>query len=317
MISKHLILYSSLYTLYINRVYIGKWFKNTGTLVDMAASFHKCWMFGLAGVLIIAVLAAGCTQQPGDGQKNTLKVTGSTTVLPVAQAAADAYGKDHASVDIQVTGGGSSVGVQAIGEGTADIGMSSRDLKAEEKTRYPDLVITTIASDGIGVIVHPGNTVSGLTIAQVREIYAGNTTNWKEVGGPDQVIVVVGRDSASGTREFFFETVMKKQNFTSTQLEKNSNGAVKQTITQTPGAIGYVGLGYIDSEIKAVPIIVNGEPVMPSIANILSKKYPISRPLLMITQGAPKGLAKDYIDSILSPAGQKIIADEGFVPITS
>jgi phosphate transport system substrate-binding protein len=283
----------------------------------MADSIHKYCVFGLAAVLIIAVLAAGCTQQSGDSQKTTLKVTGSTTVLPIAQAAADAYGKDHASADIQVTGGGSSVGVQAIGEGTADIGMSSRDLKAEENTKYPGLVVTTIANDGIAVIVHPTNTVSGLTVAQVKEIYAGNTTNWKDVGGPDQVIVVVGRDSASGTREFFFETVMKKQNFTRTQLEKNSNGAVKQTITQTPGAIGYVGLGYVDSESKAVPIIVNGEPVMPSIANVLNKKYPISRPLIMITRGAPAGLAKDYLDYILSPAGQKIIADEGFVPITS
>jgi phosphate transport system substrate-binding protein len=283
----------------------------------MAASIHNYWMFGLAAALIIAVLAAGCTQQPGDGQETTLKVTGSTTVLPVAQAAADAFGTDHASADIQVTGGGSSVGVQSIGEGTADIGMSSRDLKAEEKTKYPDLVVTTIANDGIGVIVHPENTVSGLTIAQVKEIYAGNTTNWKEVGGPDQVIVVVGRDSASGTREFFFETVMKKQNFTPTQLEKNSNGAVKQTVTQTPGAIGYVGLGYIDSEVRAVPLIVNGEPVMPSIENVVSKTYPISRPLIMITQGTPAGLAKEYLDFILSPAGQKIVADEGFVPITS
>ena len=283
----------------------------------MATSVHTCWVSGLAAVLIIAVLAGGCTQQTGDNQQTTLKVTGSTTVLPIAQAAADAYGKDHASADIQVTGGGSSVGVQAVGKGTADIGMSSRDLKAEENTKYPGLVVTTIANDGIALIVHPTNTVPGLTLAQVREIYAGNVTNWKDVGGPDQVIVVIGRDSASGTREFFSEKVMNQQNYTRTQLEKNSNGAVQQTITQTPGAIGYVGLGYIDSQIKAVPIIVNGEPVMPSIANVLNKKYPISRPLLMITKGAPTGLAKDYIDYILSPAGQKIIADEGFVPITT
>jgi phosphate transport system substrate-binding protein len=283
----------------------------------MAASIHKYWAFGLAAVLIIAVLAAGCTQQSRDSQKTTLKVTGSTTVLPIAQAAADAYGKDHASADIQVTGGGSSVGVQAVGKGTADIGMSSRDLKAEENTKYPGLVVTTIANDGIALIVHPTNTVPGLTLAQVREIYAGNVTNWKDVGGPDQVIVVIGRDSASGTREFFSEKVMNQQNYTRTQLEKNSNGAVQQTITQTPGAIGYVGLGYIDSQIKAVPIIVNGEPVMPSIANVLNKKYPISRPLIMITPGAPAGLAREYLDYILSPAGQKIITDEGFVPITS
>ena len=207
----------------------------------MAASMHTYWVSGLAAVLIIAGLAAGCTQQPGDGQKTTLKVTGSTTVLPIAQAAADAFSKDHASADIQVTGGGSSVGVQSIGKGTADIGMSSRDLKAEERSRYPNLVVTTIANDGIAVIVHPTNTVPGLTLAQVREIYAGNVTNWKDVGGPDQVIVVIGRDSASGTREFFSEKVMNQQNYTRTQLEKNSNGAVQQTVLQTPGVCRVCG----------------------------------------------------------------------------
>jgi len=283
----------------------------------MGRSVHTCWVSGLAAVLIIAVLAGGCTQQTGDNQQTTLKVTGSTTVLPVAQAAADAYSKDHASADIQVTGGGSSVGVQSIGKGTADIGMSSRDLKAEEITRYPNLVVTTIANDGIAVIVHPTNTVPGLALAQVREIYAGNITNWKDVGGPDQVIVVIGRDSASGTREFFSEKVMNQQNYTRTQLEKNSNGAVQQTVIQTPGAVGYVGLGYLNNGVRAVPILVNGEPVVPSVATVVSNKYPISRPLIMITPGAPAGLAREYLDYILSPAGQKIITDEGFVPITS
>lgn len=278
-------------------------------------------MLLFVAVLVIALLAAGCTQA-GDGGSTptappvtTLKVTGSTTVLPIAQVAADAYMADHADADIQVTGGGSSVGVQAIGEGTTDIGMSSRDLKSEEKTRYPNLVSTTIANDGIAVIVNPSNTVTGLTLAQVKEIYKGDVTNWKEVGGPDEVIVVVGRDSASGTRELFSEKVMDKEDSVATQLEKNSNGAVKQTIAQTPGAIGYVGLGYIDADVRAVPIIVDGNPVQPTVENVVATTYPISRPLLMITKGAPSDLAKEYIDFILSPVGQNIISDEGFIPI--
>ena len=281
-------------------------------------------MVGLIVVLVGALLFAGCTQQPGGGgtptptvppQKTTLKITGSTTVLPIAQKAADVYMNDHASTDIQVTGGGSSVGVQAIGEGTADIGMSSRTLKSEEKTKYPNLQSTVIANDGIAIIVNKANTVNGLTLAQLRGIYNGTVTNWNAVGGPDQVIVVVGRDSASGTREFFWESVMKKENFTATQLEKNSNGAIKQTIVQTPGAIGYVGLGYVDAEVNAVPIMVNGTPVDATVGTVISGKYPISRPLLMITQGPPAGVAKSYIDFILSPAGQKIVTDEGFVPL--
>jgi phosphate transport system substrate-binding protein len=176
-------------------------------------------------------------------------------------------------------------------------------------------VQTVIANDGIAIIVNPANTVSGLTMDQIKAIYNGSVTNWKTVGGPDQAIVVVGRDSASGTREFFTESVMKKTNYTSTMLEKNSNGAVKQTITQTPGAIGYVGIGYIEKDVKAVPVVVNGAPVQASIGTVISKTYPISRPLLMITQGSPTGLAKIYIDFILSPAGQKIVTEEGFVPL--
>ena len=272
---------------------------------------------GLALLLVLALLAAGCTQPAADGPAQTLKITGSTTVLPVAQAAADAFMKDHLNANIQVTGGGSSVGVQAVGEGIAEIGMSSRDLKPEERAKYRDLVDVTIANDGIAIIVHPSNMVRSLTMAQLKEIYAGNTTNWKDVGGPDMTIVVVGRDSASGTREFFSESVMKKQDFTPTQLEKNSNGAVKQTIAQTPGAIGYVGLGYIDADIRPVPINVNNALVEPTIANVVAKTYPIARPLIMITNGAPEGLAKTYLDYLLSPAGQAIVAEEGFVPITA
>jgi phosphate transport system substrate-binding protein len=272
---------------------------------------------GLIIVLALALLAAGCTQPPADGHAQTLKITGSTTVLPGAQAAADAFMKDHGNANIQVSGGGSGVGVQAVGEGIAEIGMSSRDLKPEERAKYPNLVVTTIANDGIAVIVHPGNRVPALTLAQIKDIYSGTTTNWKDVGGPDMTIVVVGRDSASGTREFFWESVMKKEDFTQNQLEKNSNGAVKQTIAQTPGAIGYVGLGYIDADIRTVPVNVNNVTIEPTIANVVAKTYPISRPLIMITQGAPEGLAQTYLDYLLSPAGQAIVAEEGFVPITA
>jgi phosphate transport system substrate-binding protein len=300
-------------------------------MAEFSRRLFTCGALGLAAVLVIAMLFAGCVQQPGGDQPtptqpgsqpttppatiSVLKLSGSTTVLPIAQKAADAYMADHAMTDIQIASGGSSVGVQAIGEKTVDIGMSSRDLKAEEKTKYPDLVETIIANDGIAIIVNPANTVSGLTLDQIKAIYNGSVTNWKTVGGPDQTIVVVGRDSASGTREFFSESVMKKTNYTSTMLEKNSNGAVKQTITQTPGAIGYVGIGYVDKDVKAVPVIVNGTPVQATIGTVIGKTYPISRPLLMITQGPPAGLAKSYIDFILSPAGQKIVTEEGFVPL--
>lgn len=278
----------------------------------------------LVALLLFATLFAGCTGS-GDNTTQTtptsgtvtgsISVTGSTTVLPIAQKAAEAYMDNNHQADIQVSGGGSSVGVQAVGDGTADIGMASRELKDSEKEKYPDLVQHVVARDGIAVIVNPSNTVETITIAQVKAIYQGNITNWKELGGPDLAIVVVGRDSASGTREFFQDAVMNKEDFVSTQLEKNSNGAVQQTIAQTPGAIGYVGLGYVDDTVKALKIDVDGTAVEPTVANVLNNAYPLSRSLNMFTKGEATGLAKDYIDFILSPEGQKIVEEEGFVPL--
>ncbi|WP_235809609.1 phosphate ABC transporter substrate-binding protein [Methanofollis ethanolicus] len=269
----------------------------------------------LLALLLIATLFAGCTGDGGDTTPETISVTGSTTVLPIAQKAAEAYMDTHQQADIQVSGGGSSVGVQAVGEGTADIGMASRDLKDSEKQKYPDLVQHVVARDGIAVIVHPSNTVETITTAQAKAIYQGAITNWKEIGGPDMAVVVVGRDSASGTREFFQEAVMNKEDFVPTQLEKNSNGAVKQTIAQTPGAIGYVGLGYIDDTVKALSVDVNGTTVEPTVAAVVSGDYPIARSLNMFTKGEATGLAKEYLDFILSPEGQTIVEEEGFVPV--
>jgi phosphate transport system substrate-binding protein len=278
---------------------------------------------GLAGLLVLALVATGCVGNGGETkpvpttpqERVAIKVTGSTTVLPVAQKAADTYMATHRNADIQVTGGGSSVGVQAAGEKTADIGMSSRDVKADELKKYPGFVITPIAKDGVAIIVNPANSVTNLSTAQIRGIYSGNYTSWKQVGGPDMPIVVVGRDSASGTREFFTSSIMSGGNYIPTMLEKNSNGAVQQTISQTPGAIGYVGLGFIDPSVKALMINTNGTLYEPTVDNVLTGKYPLSRSLYMITNGEPAGLAKDYLAYILSPEGQSLLKDEGFVPL--
>jgi len=237
----------------------------------------------LVGLLLCCVLMAGCTGNSGQSEKkvsteittaatpvssakissggDTLSIAGSTTVLPIAAKAAETYMAAHPEIDVQVTGGGTGAGVKAAGEGTAMIGMASRDLTADEKQKYPDLIAHQIAIDGIAIITNPANPVASLTLDQIKKIYDGNITNWKDVGGSDAPIVVVGRDSASGTREFFSSDVMKKADFVKTQLEKNSNGAVQQTISQTPNAIGYVGLGYVDSSVHAVPLSVNGAPL--------------------------------------------------------
>ncbi len=301
----------------------------------MNGKFISASGFILIGLILCAILLCGCTgttenektvpapagenplqetkTQPGSA--GVLTITGSTTVLPVAAQAAERYMDTHPAVDIQVNGGGSGVGVQSAGEGTAMIGMASRDLKKEEKEKYPELREHQIAIDGIAIITHPSNPVPSLTLDQVKAIYNGNITNWKDVGGNDAAIVVIGRDSASGTREFFHEKVMNKEDFVRTQLEKNSNGAVKQSVQQTPAAIGYVGLGYIDETVHAVPILVDGKAVAPSVETVKDKSYPIARPLNFLTNGEPSGLIAEFIAFIEGPEGRQIVTDEGFVPL--
>lgn len=274
------------------------------------------FFIGVAILLLAATaFVSGCVGSETTAEPRTISVTGSTTVLPIAQLAADTYMDKNKYDEILVSGGGSSVGIKAVGEGTADVGMASRDIKTSEKEQYPTLVEHIIAVDGIALIVNPANPVTSLTLDQIKAIYKSEITNWKDLGGDDRSIVVVGRDSASGTREFFYEEVMKKEEFTRTQQELNSNGAVKQTIAQTPDAIGYVGLGYIDTTVKAIIINKDGTMVVPTIDNVKNKTYPIARSLHMYTNGPKTGLVKDYLDFLMSAEGQRIVSEEGFVPI--
>lgn len=279
----------------------------------------------LIGLCTITILLCGCTESsqsstggnPGFQQQESdvLTISGSTTVLPVAAQAAEQYMDDNPDVDIRVNGGGSGVGVQSVGEGTAMIGMVSRYLKKEEKEKYPDLKEHQIAIDGIAIITHRSNPILSLTLEQVKAIYNGNISNWKEVGGSDAAIVVIGRDSASGTREFFHEKVMNMEDFVQKQFEKNSNGAVKQSVEQTPAAIGYVSLGYIDESVNAIPILVDGKPIVPSVETVKDKSYPIARPLDFLTNGECSGLTVDFIAFIGTQKGQQVVTLEGFVPL--
>jgi phosphate transport system substrate-binding protein len=248
-------------------------------------------------------------------------ISGSTTVLPVIQKAADQYMATHLDADIRISGGGSGVGIQAVGTGTVDIGMSSREVSASEKTRYPALVITPIAQDGIAVIVNPANGIRHITLDQIRDIYLGKITKWTEitgahVPGTSNQIVVVGRDSASGTRSYFDESILAKQTPARQMLEKNSNGAVLQTIGQTPGSIGYVSIGFVTGDVKALPIWFNADRIVaPNPATVKDRSYPVSRELYVITNGQPQGLTGDFIQYILGPEGQAIVADEGYVTV--
>jgi phosphate transport system substrate-binding protein len=272
----------------------------------------KALVIGIQAMILVAGFA-GCI---GD-ERVTIKVSGSTTVLPIVDKASEAYMDmaEHDYIYIQVSAGGSGVGISDIGQMKVDIGMSSRDVKSSEMAQYPNITKTVVAKDCIAVIVNKNVGVSALTVAQIRGIYNGTYTNWNQLGGADGTIVRYGRDSTSGTYEYFKEHVMSKQNFASGILEKNSNGGVKSAVQETPNSIGYVSLGYVDSTVKALKISTGTTETEATKANVLAGTYPISRSLYVLTNGAPVGEAKAFIDYILSAEGQAIVEEEGFVPI--
>jgi phosphate transport system substrate-binding protein len=264
----------------------------------------------LSKVLTLALVTLGLTI-PCYAEK--IVVEGSTTVLPIAQKAAEVFMNSNPGADISVRGGGSGVGIASLIDGTCDIADSSRPIKDTELdkavTNGRSPKANVVAMDGICVIVHPSNSVSALSKKQIKDIYTGAISNWKQLGGPDEKIVVISRDSSSGTFEAFGTLAMDGAKVRPDALLQASNQAVASTVSRTPGAIGYVGLGYLSSSVKAVDV----DGVKASKETVLSNKYPIGRPLFMYTNGAPKGLAKQYIDYILSPEGQKLVEEEGFV----
>lgn len=261
----------------------------------------------LAGVMVLSVVAIGC----GKEVSGTVSVAGSTTVQPLAELLGDEFTAKYPDVRIDVGGGGSSVGVTSVKNGTVDIGAASREIKDEELP----IVKHLLAKDGIAIVVKPGNPVGGLTKAQVRDIFGGVITNWKDVGGPDKTINVVVREAGSGTRAAFEEMVMAKPEpavaIVSTALQQSSNGGVKQVVGGDTYAIGFISFGYVDDTVKTVSI----DGVEATAENAKSGTYPIVRPLYFLTKEAPTGLVKDFIDFCLSDAGQAIVAAEGYIAV--
>ena len=242
-----------------------------------------------------------------------LVIQGSTTVLPIAQAAAEVFMQDNPQVDISVRGGGSGNGIAALLDETCDIADSSRSIKVKEvilaQKKGISVVGNIVAMDGIAVVVHPSNSVNAIKMEQIKDIYTGKIKNWKELGGEDKKIIVVGRDSSSGTFEAFESIVMKGAKVIPEALAQGSNKTVSTIVSTTEGAIGYVGLGYLGDAVKALE--VNG--IIANSDNVGNGKYPISRPLYMYTDGAPEGTMKQFIEFIWSEKGQKIVAEQGFV----
>ena len=263
--------------------------------------------------LMLMVLCLFVSTGAAFAQKIVIK--GSTTVLPIAQSTLEAFMKANQGVNISLSGGGSGEGIKALIDKSTDIANSSRAIKDKEieiaKSKGVNPVETIVAIDAIVPIVNPRNKVKNLSIDQLSQIYQGKITNWKEVGGDDLQIVVISRDSSSGTFEAWAEMVLNKAKVAPRAQMQASSGAIVQAISKNRYAIGYIGLGYINKSIK--PLTVNG--IEATLDNAFSKAYPVARPLYMYTNGQPTGQTAKYIDFVLSPAGQKLVAKDGYVPV--
>jgi phosphate transport system substrate-binding protein len=286
----------------------------------------------LTALAIVLTMAAGCQSSQNQSPQTpsrSIDNKGSDTMVNLALAWAEAYRTGHPDVEISVTGGGSGTGFAALVNKTVDIANASRAIKPEEqeqaKVNGVDPVELIVARDAIGVVVHPDNPVSQLTIQQLSNIYSGKINNWKEVGGEDRPIVRLSREVNSGTHVYFLETVVRlgeKENktlFSPTTLLLPSSEGIINEIRNNPNAIGYDGLGYLPKDLKIVAVGEqdSGPFVLPSVDTVNDKTYPIARDLYMYTPGVPSGAVKDYLEWIVSPEAQAIVAEQGFVPIVA
>ncbi len=280
-------------------------------------------------ILVVGILTAGCQPDlsldleqsepcdaseqdeiPADGRSGQIQIAGSTTVQPLSEVLAEAFMADNPGVMIEVQGGGSSVGITSAGEGTVAIGNASRNVKESEFEEFPELQVYTIAYDGIAVVTNPDLELPSLSLSQVKAIFAGEITNYTEVGGADAEIIVVSREEGSGTRAAFEELVMESGEeageISEDALLQQSNGQIRTTVSTTPNAIGYIAFGFLDESVNIVSI----DGFEPSVANVKNGSYPVFRPLNMLTNGDPDPLAKAFLDFILSAEGQAIVAEE-------
>lgn len=268
-------------------------------------------------IAVAALLAIGAQAQ---------KIKGSDTVLPVSQEAAENFMKQNAGRRVTVTGGGSGVGISSLLDGTTDIAMASRSIKFGEKMELKkagkDLRETVVAYDALAVVVNPNNPVSNLTREQIEKIFRGKLTNWNQVVDPvtgkrgnNKKIIVYSRETSSGTYEFFKTSVLKEKNYMAGVLSMPATGAIIQSVSQTEGAIGYVGMAYVNKHVKALSVSYdNRHFIYPNMANGRARRYPIIRELYYYYTADKAATVKPFIDYLLSGSGQQIVMKTGYVP---
>jgi phosphate transport system substrate-binding protein len=276
--------------------------------VIKGAVMRKQWRKALSVCAVVLLASAGRAEA-----KNVIVIDGSTTVGPLAKSFA-AYFMKKRNVSVTVSESGSGNGAKSLINGTCDIATMSRAMKPEEiaaaRSKGVEPVVHVVALDGLAMIVNPANPVRTLTKKQIADIYKGFLTNWRQVGGPNARILVVQRESNSGTQETFKELVVGKHAHVAGGAEtQSSNGAVKNRVSLTRGAIGFIGLGFIDPSVKKIAV----EGVLPNYETVKSGDYPLSRPLYMVTDGQPSGLIGEFTDIPKSDEGKRIIKELGFV----
>jgi phosphate transport system substrate-binding protein len=264
--------------------------------------------YGIGLLVILIIIIAVITFGTGSNYER-IEIAGSTSVQPVAEKLAAKYMEEHPNVRVDVMGGGSGLGIRSVSQDIIAIGTSSKALKTSEKD---GLIEYPIGREGIVVAVNLNNPVNSLSKSQLKDIFSGNITNWKEVGGPDAKINLVVREDGSGTRSAFEDLVMNKTKVKSDAIVQTSTESIKVAVKQDPNAIGYISLAHMTPDVKALKI----DGVLPSIETIKDSSYKLQRPFLFVTNGEPEGPVKEFIEWCLGPEGQEIVKDEKIVPVT-
>lgn len=269
----------------------------------------------------IYLSVAACSR--GEGiVPETIKVAGSTTILPVVSLAAESFKKTHRGVIITLNSGGSGVGVASTAKGLADIGMISRDITQEEKKNFPDISFSVhaIGKDAVACVISSEIYDAGirsLSRETIRKIYLGEIKNWKQIGGPDRDILVVDKEFHRGTRHIFMGYIFGDENAKAPGADviTGSNNEEQSKIGESDSAIGMLSYAWINKDVAGVGIIVDGKVIEPTIENIKNGSYPIVRDLLLITRGEPSGFVREFLNFFLSPEGQRIVEENGYLPI--
>lgn len=272
---------------------------------------RSVWVALLAILAVCLACQAGWCDELGrfTGLEGTVDIAGGTAHIPVMKDAAEKIMAKNPKIRITIAAGGSGVGVQKVGEGLVHIGNTGRPLTKEEIEKY-GLKSFAFAIDGVAVAVNPKNRVDGLTSDQVKDIFAGKITNWKDVGGDDAPIHLFTRDEASGTREVFWEKLLQKGPVVNSANVVASNGAMKVALSQDPLAIGYLGIGHVDTTVKAITL----DGAVPTQENATTGAYKVTRKLYMNTKGDRSALAKAFIDYIIGPDGAEMVKKHGYIP---